>query len=99
MIIVSTTMNIDPARVDEVRELSTPMLEGTRAEPGNVAYTYSIDILQPDKLRIFGMWLDDDAFQEHMTAPHMAEWLSAARDLDIMQGSESRRFQGTEITS
>jgi len=44
--------------------------EGARAESGNIAYIYSSDIFDPELIHTIEIWESEQAFREHVEAPH-----------------------------
>lgn len=83
MIVISGTIVIDPAKVDEalvaVRELET----ATRAEDGNLEYGFWLSHSDPGTFHVFEKWADDDAVNAHMASDHMLAFLTAAGGFGI----------------
>jgi quinol monooxygenase YgiN len=95
MIVVSGTLTIDPAKADLAQELTDKLVAETRKEEGNVAYEYSRSHADPGRWRVFEEWASEDALNEHMASPHMAEFMGAAGDLGIT-GADIQRYDVSE---
>ena len=50
------------------------MVNGTRAEPGCIEYSFAFDALDDHLLRIFEVFVDDAALAAHRASAHMASW-------------------------
>jgi quinol monooxygenase YgiN len=83
MILVSGVLVIDPANLDRATELVVALTAATRAEPGNLDYSFSSVLGDPGRLVITERWEDQAAIDEHMVAPHFLEFMGAAGDLGV----------------
>ena len=83
MIVISGIIVLDPANNNRMTELTSTLVEATRAEPGNHAYEYTQDPTDPSRWRVFEEWADEDAVNAHMATEHMAAFLGAAGELGI----------------
>jgi len=83
MIVISGTIDFDPAKAEEAIAATDTLCAATRQEAGNAAYEYWQDPHNPGRLRVFEEWADDDALNAHMAAPHMAEFMGAAGGFGI----------------
>jgi quinol monooxygenase YgiN len=90
MIVVAGTMRVDPARRDHFLEVVRPVVESTRAEPGNVQYRYCLDSEDPTIFLIFEEWQSEEAFQAHFATAHMQTFLAALPTLGITDGDVHR---------
>ena len=77
MIVVKATARILPAKRNEAVAAAQAMAAATEAEPGNISYTFSQDLADPDGFHLFEEWVDEDALAEHFTLPHMADFVVA----------------------
>ena len=83
MILVSGFLVIDPAKLDRAAELVAPLTEATRAEPGNIDYSFSSVLGDPGRLIISEKWQDQESIDAHMVAPHFLEFMGAAGELGV----------------
>ncbi len=83
MILVSGVITIDPANLDRATELVTSLVTATRAEPGNLDYSFASVLGDPGRLVISERWEDQAAIDAHMAAPHFVEFMGAAGELGI----------------
>jgi len=81
MIIVKARARIRPDRRDEAAAAARRMAEATEAEPGNVSYTFSTDLTDPDVIHLFEEWEDEEALAAHFTLPHMADFVVALGEI------------------
>jgi len=77
MIIVEGTAIIPEAAWEEARGAMETMIRASREEAGCIDYAYSIDMLEPNRLRIIERWVDLDALKAHFAMPHMAVFRAA----------------------
>lgn len=78
MLIVAGEVIVDSASIDAVRDDLCTMETETRKEPGCASYAFSVDISDPNMMRIFEIWESMDALREHFKTPHMAKFGAAA---------------------
>lgn len=97
-ILVTGTLAFDPANHDAVVAAMTAMMATTRAEAGNLAYTFSADLAEPGRFHLLEQWVSQDAIDEHMAAPHMAEFLTAMGSLGATEASISQWNGATRTT-
>ena len=83
MIVISGTINLDPANADATYAATSTLVAATRAEPGNLAYEYTRDHNDAGYWRVFEEWEDQAALDAHMAAPHMAEFMGLTGGLGI----------------
>lgn len=83
MILVSGFLVIDPANLDRATELVTVLTAATRAEPGNIDYSFSSVLGDPGRLIITEKWEDQESIDTHMAAPHFLEFMGAAGELGV----------------
>ena len=77
MLIVAAEIVVEPSRIDGVRGSLRSMEEETRKEPGCLTYAFSVDINEPERVRIFERWESMDALRAHFKTPHMAAFGAA----------------------
>ena len=101
MILVEGSVRLAPGEIERLYDAMQAQIEATRAEPGCELYAFSVDVLDPQVLRISERWASQEALDAHMKAPHMAEFgkvLGTARieamRVDSYQGSFIRTLLG-----
>ena len=100
MLIVSGLITLDPeavGAVDKMAELVAPLVEATRAEPGNVSYGFWSSLEEPNIVRAHEEWQDTDALNAHMASEHMAEFMAAMGSLPVI-GVEIYQYDVSETT-
>lgn len=77
MLVIAGHVAIDPAKREEAIAASIEMMKATHQEAGCISYTFSADLEDPGRFRIFEEWESDDALAAHFAAPHMASFQKA----------------------
>lgn len=83
MLVVAGVIEIDPANRDAAVGAALRMMEETQREPGCISYTFSADLADPGRFRIFEEWRDEAALHAHFAAPHMAAFQKAVAGLGV----------------
>ncbi|MEZ5142851.1 MAG: putative quinol monooxygenase [Acidimicrobiales bacterium] len=81
MIVVKATARIKPEQRERAVAAALTMAEATEAEPGNISYTFSADLADPNVFHLFEEWEDEEALVAHFGLPHMAEFVTALGDV------------------
>ena len=66
MIIVTGAVRFGNGEIERLRSALTANVEGSRKEAGCEAYSYAVDLVEPDLLRITEMWHDEAALDAHI---------------------------------
>jgi quinol monooxygenase YgiN len=69
------SLQAKPGSGDALNELLLSGVEGTRAEPGCLAYHLNRDRLDPDSFSFYESYTGLDAFRRHLEAPYIAALL------------------------
>lgn len=77
MIVVNATVKTSKEDIASMKEAIASMEAASRAEEGCRDYTFSVELNDPDVLRITEKWDSVEALQAHFATPHMAEFQSA----------------------
>ena len=72
MIVVNAVIEADAASIDAMRDAIATMEAASRAEEGCHDYTFSVELNNPNIMRITEKWASMDALAAHFTMPHMA---------------------------
>jgi quinol monooxygenase YgiN len=86
-IIVTGTIDFDPANRDKAIEVVTACMEATRAEDGCESYTFSGDLGDPGRFHVSEQWASPEAMEAHMQTPHMATLMGAMGSLGVTAAS------------
>jgi quinol monooxygenase YgiN len=81
MILVKARARIRPDKREQAAAAALAMAAATEAEPGNISYTFSQDLADPNVVHLFEEWEDEGALAEHFTLPHMAEFVDALGEM------------------
>ena len=77
MIIVKGEVRFGAGEIARLKGEFEAMIRASRAEAGCASYAYSVDLLDPDLLRIAEEWASEAAMDEHMQSPHMGALFAA----------------------
>ena len=91
-LVVVTLFSVRPAQVPEVGRLLRDLAEGTRAEPRCVHYQALQSLTDPVDFAVVGEWESEDAYDEHMAAPHAMTFTHRVLGL-LESGPEIRRYR------
>jgi quinol monooxygenase YgiN len=86
-IIVTGTIDLDPAKRDDAIAAALDVMEATRAEEGNEGYTFSTDLADPGRLHLVEQWASEAAMQAHMTTPHLATFMEKMATFGVTAAS------------
>jgi quinol monooxygenase YgiN len=81
VIVVAGTVSIRPEKRDAARAAAQRVAEATRAEPGNRAYRFGLDVDDENVVHVFEEWESAQALDEHFTTPHLAEFMTVLADV------------------
>ena len=70
VILITGTVDVDPARRDEALEAGKPHMEATRAWEGCLDYVWSADVLVPGRIYVYERWRDQECLASHLAGPH-----------------------------
>ena len=72
MIVVNGIIETDAANIARMKTAIAAMESASRAEAGCQDYTFSVELNNPDVLRITERWDTMQALEAHFKTPHMA---------------------------
>lgn len=90
VIVLAGSFRIAPEHRAEALAAAEAMIAATRAEPGCIAYSFAVDLLDDHLIRVFEVFEDADALAAHRASPHMATWRAQAAAIGL---SERRMAQ------
>jgi quinol monooxygenase YgiN len=88
MLLIVGTLTIRPELIDQIRALIQDVRAETLKESGNISYEGHISIDDPSQLVFIERWESRDAFDRHLTQPHLLRWRQAAADFVIARDIE-----------
>ena len=74
MVVVSVTLQVPLEKRDAFWPSMEELVLESRKEPGVLAYTFSVDILDARLVRIFEVYADQAALDAHMASSHFQAW-------------------------
>jgi quinol monooxygenase YgiN len=86
-ILVTGTIDFDPAKRDEAIAAVTACMEATRAEEGCERYVFSGDLADPGRLHVAEQWASQEAIDAHNASPHLAALLGAMGGFGVTSAS------------
>ena len=98
MILLTGTIDVDPAQRDTFIAAAQAVHAATRAEAGCEHYSFSADIDDPGRFHLSERWADQAALDAHMATPHMAEFMGSlagvvkAGDITKWTGATGEKF-------
>jgi len=93
-LIVAGSVRLPPEKLDAFRHEMRAMVEATRAEAGCIAYSYAEDVLEPGLIRVFEIWRDEAALDDHLLSTHMSRWRAAWPDFGVTE----RRLSAYDVS-
>jgi quinol monooxygenase YgiN len=85
MIVIAGHVALDPERREAASTAAREMMQETRKEAGCISYTFSADLEQPGRFRIFEEWESEEALRAHFASPHMARFQKAVGGLGVRE--------------
>ena len=85
MIVIAGHVVLDPKQSEPAAQAAREMMSETRKERGCISYTFSADLEEPGRFRIFEEWESDEALKAHFAAPHMARFQKAVGGLGVRE--------------
>ncbi|WP_160133438.1 putative quinol monooxygenase [Halococcus salsus] len=77
MLVVHASFPVDPAHRDDALELLPDLVEGSRAEDGVIEYRATTDVTDPNIIRFFERYEDEEAFAAHGQSDHFGTFEDA----------------------
>ena len=88
MIIVEGYVRMENAGdFEKVRSAAEAQIAASRAEGGCIDYTYALDVLDPQIMRVLERWKSWEALEAHFKEPHMDAWRAALADVKFLERS------------
>ncbi|EMA38886.1 putative quinol monooxygenase [Halococcus hamelinensis] len=81
MLVVHASFPVDPDHRDDALELIPDLVAGSRAENGVIEYRATTDVTDPNVIRFFERYEDEDAFAAHGRSDHFETFEESIGDL------------------
>lgn len=95
MIIVAGAFRFNPEKMDVARPAVAAVIEGSRAEPGCITYSFAQDVSDPTLVRVFEVYEDQAALDAHRASPHFNAWKGMREAI----GMHDRQLKIYEVAS
>ena len=76
MIIIAGTIDIDPARREEVLAEASDLIAETREQAGCQHYVWAPDVCVPKRLYVYEAWDDEASLAAHFKGPYYSRMLA-----------------------
>lgn len=97
MIIVNAKIESTAENIAAMKDAIGTMQDASRAEDGCYDYTFSVELHDPNVLRITEKWESMDHLKVHFATPHMAEFQKAMA-AHPPKSSDVNFFEATETS-
>jgi quinol monooxygenase YgiN len=96
MIVVNARLESSAADIEAMKEAIATMETASRAESGCLDYTFSVEVSDPNVIRITEKWETMDALAAHFKEPHMADF-QAAMAAHPPKGMDAGFYEATDV--
>jgi quinol monooxygenase YgiN len=96
LLVIAGQIEIDPAHREVAVAAAIDMMEATRREPGCISYTFSGDLADPGRFRLFEEWESQEALDAHFASPHMARFQKALGGFGI-KDMQVKRYEIAKV--
>ena len=86
-ILVTGTIDFDPAKREEAIAAVNTAVEATLAEEGCEGYVFSGDLNDPGRFYIAEQWASQEAMDAHMQTPHLAALMASWGNVGVTGAS------------
>jgi quinol monooxygenase YgiN len=93
MLILSVNLRVPRGEQERVRPAMEAVVKASREEPGCLAYSYGFDLLEPDIIRVFEVYRDEEALKAHGASEHFKRW----REISGQYPREERRLYDASL--
>ena len=96
MIVIAGHVALDPKQREKAEAAAREMMGETRKEDGCISYTFSADLEEAGRFRIFEEWQTDEALRAHFASPHMARFQQAVGGLGVRE-MKVQRYEVSKV--
>ena len=97
MIVVNVAIESSESDITALKPAIAAMEQASRTEEGCDDYTFSIELNNPNMLRITERWQSMEALETHFKAPHMAEFQAAIAQ-HAPKSSQAYFYDASEVS-
>jgi quinol monooxygenase YgiN len=99
MLIVLAKAKLGEGALEALKGPIADMVAASNAESGCIAYSFTVDVLDPSVLHIVEKWQDEAALAAHFATPHMAAFGAAiaGADLTIVEAIKYHADDGAPV--
>lgn len=90
MIVVSGVFEVTAATRGVALEAARRMTDASVAEPGCLSYEFFVDLENPNRMRVFEEWENQEALDLHFATPHMKEFRKRLADVSFVSRQVTR---------
>ncbi len=83
MIIVTGTIEVDPAQAEALKPHALAVMAETAKEAGCIVYRFYQDVGLPGTFRVYEEWESEAHLAAHGQTPHMIPWRAALAELGL----------------
>jgi len=98
MVFIIGEVRFGAGEIERLRPAMHASIEAARVEDGCLAYAYSVDILEPDVLRIAERWRDRAAADVHMRQNAIRSFMAAVRQAKV-EALSVRLYDGETVVT
>jgi quinol monooxygenase YgiN len=89
MLLIIAKNTVKQGTAEAFKEAAKPLIEGSRAEEGNISYDLFEDVANPNVLTFVERWKDEAAIKMHNASAHFTQAIPklsafAAADMDVI---------------
>ncbi len=95
-IIVTGTIDVDPAKRDDFIALAKTLMAATHAEEGCEHYSFSADLDAPTRFHISEQWADTATMEAHTASAHLATFMGSLGG--VVTGASLTQWDGAAPT-
>jgi quinol monooxygenase YgiN len=96
MIVISGHFVLDPSKHEQAIAAAREMMSETRKEKGCISYTFTAELDEPGRFRVFEEWESETALAAHFQTPHMAQLQKAMGGLGV-RDVKVQRYEVTKV--
>lgn len=74
MLILTVNLRVPLSEQDALRPAMEAIVKAARQEAGCIHFTFAFDLLEPDIIRAFEIYADDEALKAHGASDHFKAW-------------------------
>lgn len=82
-LVTVATVQAKPGKEGDLRAATMPLIAATRAEPGVITYVLHEQLDAPGRFVFYEVFRDESAFQEHVKAVYVQQWLQRLPELTV----------------